>query len=51
MIATSTLGIFVIPLLYMLFQSMREKLKGGISGLPFRRKHLKEERRQEQSVL
>ena len=51
MIAASTLGIFVIPLLYFLFQSMREKLKGGISGLPFRRKRVKEERRQEQSVL
>ena len=29
MLAASLLGIFLIPLLYVVFQTLREKLKGG----------------------
>jgi len=29
MIAASAVGIFVIPILYVVFQSLRERVKGG----------------------
>jgi hydrophobe/amphiphile efflux-1 (HAE1) family protein len=34
MIAASLIGIFLIPLLYVVFQSLRERLKGGVVRAP-----------------
>jgi hydrophobe/amphiphile efflux-1 (HAE1) family protein len=39
MIAASTLGIFVIPMLYVVFQTMRERVKGMFRRAPTRREH------------